>query len=422
MLSDNIHLAFSGLWANKMRALLTMLGIIIGIGSVIAIVTVGNSMTNSITTSMQSMGANNITVSLQQKSDSDVTVNGSTRMFRPSSPAEEDLITDEMIEDYKTDFADEIYAISITESVGSGTAASEAESGNVTLTGVNTDYATANDVKVMSGRFLNDADNTNGRKVAVISNYLALLLFNGQDPVGQPITVTVSSTQQTFYIVGVYSYTAGETVTEATDDTETTSLYIPINTAKKLAGSTAGYQSFTVVANTGVDTTSFLSNTQSYFETYYLRNDSYTVGASSMESMVETMSSMMSTISTAIAAIAAISLLVGGIGVMNIMLVSITERTREIGTRKALGATNGSIRFQFIVESVIICLVGGVLGIILGVSLGALGAHLLGYSASASVPVILASVLFSASIGIFFGYYPANKAAKLDPIEALRYE
>ena len=141
-----------------------------------------------------------------------------------------------------------------------------------------------------------------------------------------------------------------------------------------------------------------------------------------MESMVETMSSMMSTISTAIAAIAAISLLVGGIGVMNIMLVSITERTREIGTRKALGATNGSIRFQFIVESVIICLVGGVLGIILGVSLGALGAHLLGYSASASIPVILVSVLFSASIGIFFGYYPANKAAKLDPIEALRYE
>lgn len=144
--------------------------------------------------------------------------------------------------------------------------------------------------------------------------------------------------------------------------------------------------------------------------------------AFSMASMVEIMSDMMSTITTAIAVIAGIALLVGGIGVMNIMLVSITERTREIGTRKALGAPNSAIRLQFIIESIVICLIGGLIGIVLGVVLGMAAADLLGASATPSVGSILLSLGFSMAIGIFFGYYPANKAAKMDPIEALRYE
>lgn len=128
------------------------------------------------------------------------------------------------------------------------------------------------------------------------------------------------------------------------------------------------------------------------------------------------------TVKLAIAAIAAISLLVGGIGVMNIMMVSITERTREIGTRKALGAPNFTIRMQFIVEAVVICLIGGGIGIALGIGLGAAASQMLGYAAKPSVFAILAAFSFSMAIGVFFGYYPANKAAKLDPIEALRYE
>lgn len=139
-----------------------------------------------------------------------------------------------------------------------------------------------------------------------------------------------------------------------------------------------------------------------------------------MSSMTSSMNDMIDTVSIAIAFIAGISLLVGGIGVMNIMLVSITERTREIGTRKALGAKNSSIRLQFIIEAVILCLLGGVFGIILGFILGAVA--LLGYAASAPVAAIIGSVVFSMIIGVFFGYYPANKAARLDPIEALRYE
>lgn len=138
--------------------------------------------------------------------------------------------------------------------------------------------------------------------------------------------------------------------------------------------------------------------------------------------MLSTMAEMMSTVKLAVAAIASISLLVGGIGVMNIMLVSITERTREIGVRKALGARNSAIRVQFITEAVVICLVGGAVGIALGVGLGTAGASMLGYPARPSVAAMLLAAGFSMVIGVFFGYYPANKAAKLDPIEALRYE
>ena len=177
-----------------------------------------------------------------------------------------------------------------------------------------------------------------------------------------------------------------------------------------------------MVTSVGTDATQFLNQVQYFFDSRYRKNEDFQVSAYSMESMVSSMTDMLSTVSLAIAVIAGISLLVGGIGVMNIMLVSITERTREIGTRKALGATNGSIQLQFIVEAVIICLIGGMIGIILGVGLGSVAAKLLGYAAKASVLSIVVSVLFSMVIGVFFGFYPANKAAKLDPIEALRYE
>lgn len=166
----------------------------------------------------------------------------------------------------------------------------------------------------------------------------------------------------------------------------------------------------------------FAAVAESFLNKYYKNNKNFQITSMSMESMLSTVDTMMGTLNIAIAVIAGISLLVGGIGVMNIMLVSVTERTREIGTRKAIGATNGDIRMQFVVESVIICVIGGIFGIILGTLLGYFGSSLLGVVALPSLPYVALAVGFSMAIGIFFGYYPANKAAKLDPIEALRYE
>ena len=420
-LFDNIRLAFSSLWANKLRALLTMLGIIIGIGSVIAIVTLGDSLTGSITDSLQGFGINNITVSLQRKSEDDETTGGAVRMFGMENPSSEDLFTNAMIEEFRTAYPDEIYAIALSQSLGSGQVQQDDTTVQVTAMGVNEEYALANNVNLLHGRFVKDSDRE--RQIAVVSDVFCESVFgtSGASVLGQEFELSVNGQLLRFYVAGVYEYDDDGFVSMTGSD-PVTELCLPLEAAQKLSGGETGYQSFTVVASTDTDTTAFLEQVESFFASFYTRNESYTATASSMESMLEEMTSMLNTVKLAISAIAAISLLVGGIGVMNIMLVSITERTREIGTRKALGAPGFAIRMQFITEAVVICLVGGALGVALGVGLGAAGAGLLGYAAKPSLTAIGLAVGFSMLIGVFFGYYPASKAAKMDPIDALRYE
>ena len=249
---------------------------------------------------------------------------------------------------------------------------------------------------------------------------------SAQDAIGKSFTLTGSDGNlYTYFIVGVYKYTEDSYSSmfgSTSDDDIQTNIYIPLDVARSIAGTASGYQSFTVVAASGVDVTSFVDTVGDFFASYYTYNDSWTVSASSISSLVESMTSMLNTVSLGISAIAAISLLVGGIGVMNIMMVSVTERTREIGTRKALGAPGSAIRMQFITESVILCLIGGVIGVVLGSAAGVGLSTLMQVPGKPSVASILVAVGFSMAIGVFFGYYPANKAAKLDPIEALRYE
>lgn len=417
---DNIRMAFASLWANKMRALLTMLGIIIGIGSVIAIVTVGDSLSGSLTDSLQSFGVGNITVSLQQKSESG-SAGGAARMFSMAQPSEEDLITDAMLEEYSAAYGENIYAISLESSLGAGTVGGGEDTATVQVTGVNAQYADANELDLLCGRFVKDSDGE--RQLAVVSDLACQTLFGRADAsvLGQSFQVTVGGKLLTFYVAGVYEYDDSGYFSMTGED-PVTEMYIPLAAAQRLGEADEGFQNFTVVAASGTDTAAFLEETEAFFSSFYTRNESWTVTATSMESLIEEMTSMLNTVKLAISAIAAISLLVGGIGVMNIMLVSITERTREIGTRKALGARRSDIRLQFITEAVVICLVGGALGVALGVGLGSVGASLLGYAAKPSPSAILVAVGFSMAIGVFFGYYPANKAAKLDPIDALRYE
>ena len=417
---ENIALAVNGLLANKMRAVLTMLGIIIGIGSVIAIVTVGNSMTIAFAESMKEMGTNKIMVSVQEKNSN---YEEGTGIFQ--EPQAEDLVTDEMIRQFSARYADTLESVSLMESVGSGKAQLGDKTVNVDIKGVNADYAKAEDKELLYGRFITPRDIEGKKYLAVVSESLASELFRGKSPIGEEIFVKVNNDVISFTIAGVYkkaAYMGGYIDTYVSGKDAPTDLFIPLSVAQKLKQKQGGYLSFSIVTKAGTDQNDFTEKTKSFFQPYYAKNESFGIYVENMQSFIKEMNNMNNTMTLAISAIAGISLLVGGIGVMNIMLVSITERTREIGTRKALGAQNWAIRLQFIVESIFICLIGGGIGILLGLGGGALGAKALGYPAAPSGGAVLAAVIFSMAIGVFFGYYPANKAAKMDPIDALRYE
>jgi putative ABC transport system permease protein len=481
-IKENILLAIAGLKSNKMRSLLTMLGIIIGIASVIGVVSVGNAMTSSVTSSMSSMGATNITVNVQEKSTPSTTsgknsasssqggnkgtqaggsggAGGSSqggnkgtqgggsggtgggsagslfsggggggrpaaggRQGKSSSTAKDiDLMTMDQINTLQENFSDEISSISINESDVSGKVKNETTYANINTVGTNVGYQDVKNITMQEGRYLAQQDIDGVKDVAVVSDKLATKIFGNKDPIDQEIKVYTSNAIFTYTVVGVYKYKASGNSRTTSDDNLTTDLYVPVTVSKKTA-TNKNYQTFTIKAKDGVDVQTFTTELSTYLSTLYAKNSKFEAAASNMESMLESRTSMMSTISIAISAIAGISLLVGGIGVMNIMLVSVTERTREIGTRKALGAKSGHIQMQFIVESIIICSIGGILGILLGVVIGTMGSKAMGYSAAISPVVILISFTFSMFIGVFFGYYPAKKAAKLDPIEALRYE
>jgi len=421
-LGESIRLALEGLRANKMRSILTMLGIIIGIGAVIGILTVGNGLTGSITGSMSGLGVSNITVSLRKLDDG---MGGMTSVFGLQTPDEADMLTDDMLEGLRARYGDYLEGISLSESAGNGQAKDGRLYANLSISGVNEDYKHVNNITLLNGRWLRQKDLDGSRAVCVVSDKLVNNLFAGNQEaaLGSDIQVSRSGEMLSFRVVGVYEYdqsTMGFSM--ASEKDLSTSLFVPLTTAKHINGSGEGYASVTVQAGESVDSSALASDIQSFLNRYYTNNDRYSVFAMAMSTMVESMSTIMNTLSIAISVIASISLLVGGIGVMNIMLVSVTERTREIGTRKALGATNNDIRVQFVVESIIVCLIGGLIGIVVGTILGYIGSSLISEPSYPTFGYIALAVGFSMAIGVFFGYYPANKAAKLDPIEALRYE
>ena len=420
-IGESVRVSLEGLRANKMRSLLTMLGIIIGIAAVIGILTVGNGLTGSITGSMSSLGATNITVFLQEKAGG---MGGMETILGVASPEEEDLITDEMLEALRQRYGQAVAGISVSASAGSGVARDGRLYANVSLTGINEEYLAVNNTDLLAGRTIRQEDLDGRRSVCVVSDRLVENLYQGDADaaLGDEVRVELNGEYQSFRIVGIYEYDASMSISFSAEEDVTTSLYIPITTANHLTGSPEGYSTVTVQASAGSDSAAMARNIREFLSRYYANNEDYGVSAMAMSTMVESMSTIMDTLSIAISVIAGISLLVGGIGVMNIMLVSVTERTREIGIRKALGATNNNIRIQFVVESVIVCLIGGVIGILLGAVLGYVGSSLLSEACLPRPSYIALAVGFSMAIGVFFGYYPANKAARLDPIEALRYE
>ncbi len=423
-IGENIRLAWEGLRANKMRALLTMLGIIIGIGSVIGILTVGEGLSANITGEMAAMGAGNVTIYFKERDNE----------FNDNSPfaqqafgiAEDDYFTDEMFTALMARYPNIVTQIALLEVMPGGQVKNGRDYANVNVYGVNENYLPMNDIELITGRNIRAKDNEGTRNVAVISDKLVNNMFGGnpEAALGQEVQATLGSDIYNFSVIGVYEYEQNVMMGMMSSSSEkdiTTELYIPINTAKRYNGTRMGYYEYAIAGVAG-DSRVVATQIEDFLSRYYVDNEDYNAAAMSMESVTDMVSSMMDTLSIAISVIAGISLLVGGIGVMNIMLVSVTERTREIGTRKALGATNTNIRLQFVVESVIICLVGGIIGILFGALLGYAGSSLLKAPSAPTPGSILLAFGFSMAIGVFFGYYPANKAATLDPIEALRYE
>ena len=411
MLIENIRLALSSIKANKKRSFLTMLGIIIGIGSVIAIMTVGNSLTASTTSSMESLGLNNIEVYIYEE------YTGEGDGFMGSYPT----FSEEVLRGLVDSYSDKIDGISVTESVGDATIRSASSKLKASLIGVSAGYFKANSYTLLAGNFLSKSNYENANKTIMISDKVAESVFGSNDAaIGEQIELEVNNSYSEYTVVGVYEYKE-DTSYGVSSGQIVTSAFIPLKTAQNQTHN-QDISGFTVVASSGTDTTQLAEDVKTYLNAHMDIPDELQLDAYSMQSMVEETQTVLKQITLAISLIAGIALLVGGIGVMNIMTVSVTERTREIGTRKALGAENGHIMMQFITEAVILCLVGGLIGVAFGVAIGIIASHIMGYPTTVSVISILVSVGFSMAVGLFFGYYPARNAAKMNPIDALRYE
>ncbi len=436
-----IRLSVGNIRINKLRSFLTMLGIIIGISSVITITTIGNSLKLTIANTMNDLGgANRIYGWLEAvfpENDEDY----ETWIYPELE--EDDLISQEMIDQYKEAFKDEISQVIISEYVGTGRTINGENYANVDIMGISDGYLQSNKINILSGRNITDRDCTEVKNACVVSDLFVKYYFKDQDvnPLGQEIMVDQAE-GNTFHgvIVGVYQYEAvkfGNMDSRTAEKDRSTQMFIPVTAAKKINNSVGGYESIQIVAAQGADATQLSVQTSEFFNDLYSSNEDWMFESYDMASELGTISKVLDVVTVAIAVIAAISLVVGGIGVMNIMLVSIIERTKEIGIRKALGAKNGSIRIQFLTEAIVICLIGGLIGVLIGVFNGFMigklvtvfGADFAGeymdvltITIQPSVAAILISLFFSILIGVIFGYYPANRAAKMSPIDALRYE
>ena len=342
-------------------------------------------------------------------------------LFVYKRPNRTKLIIDKLSEE----FEDRITGVSLSESVGNRKVTGGSKYANVALTGLNKVALDSSELTMLGGRGFYDSDYTDARKVCLVSDYFCDNLYKGKaaDALEKKVRVKIGNKLYDYVIVGVYKYDANQAMFSTSKYDTSTNLYIPLAAALDETHNKKGYSQITVVAKETGDVTRLSNEIEEYMnEKFYRNNNNYEVSCFATQSLIESYNKSMGIISVAISVIASISLLVGGVGVMNIMLVSITERTKEIGTRKALGATNASIRMQFVIEAIVLCGTGGILGVIVGLLVGMVAAKYMGYAGAASMGSIVFSLIFSMAIGVFFGYYPANKAAKMNPIDALRYE
>ena len=414
LFSENFKVALRALRANKMRSALTILGIVIGVATVVALLSIGNGATASITDSIQSGGSNLLTVSPgRQRTNTPAFASaGQTQQVSYLYYKDYELLERTLTD--KTSAVVPVYQAAYTVKFGD-------QSFGATISGVMEDHAQARSFTVADGRFISAGDNKSEARVAVLGDTVARDLFGTLSPVGKVISINGVK----FEVVGLLE---AEGVTIGSPDDL---IYIPIETGySKLFGDTATYNGKQTVNTILISVTSTEDMDTISAQVQYLLRRSHELKPSdeldfnvlSQSDTLATLNSVTQTLTIFLGAIAAISLLVGGIGIMNIMLVSVTERTKEIGLRKAVGATKNQILTQFLIETMTLSLLGGIVGILLGIGIASF------FSLTGMIPSvitadsILMAFFFALAIGVFFGLYPALRAASLHPMVALRYE
>lgn len=403
MYKESFLMAWASLVANKLRSLLTMLGIIIGVAAVIALVSIGNGVKQDIEDSISSLGSNLLVV-----------LPGAPRTpgARPSQGSMKSL----KISDYEAIAKLEGVKAASPMTNGSYVVIYQNKNWTTSVAGVNANFQDVNIWTMTSGRFFSDKNVQNRERVAVVGQTVVKNLFADEDPVGKEIRVK----NIPFRVIGVLKSKGNGTMGNDQDDT----VLIPYTTSMERVEGIDYLRRVYVVAKDDEGIDRLQADIENLLRVRHNIKDTNLddFNIQNMKSIMETVAQTTGTFTLFLGAVAAISLVVGGIGIMNIMLVSVTERTREIGVRKALGATYSVIVTQFLIEAVVISLMGGFIGIAFGIGASKVIGMVSGMSTIVSVPTIIMSFAFSMAIGLIFGIYPARKAAKLNPIDALHYE